>query len=89
VSVALSFGDQGHRIEVTDTGPGIPEKSHARVFERFERLERGGKQRTSGVGLGLALVKMLTTALGGQVELDSEEGRGSTFAVRLPGVARL
>jgi PAS domain S-box-containing protein len=88
VSVALTFGDRGHRIEVSDTGPGIPAKSQARVFEPFEQLEPSNQKHRPGVGLGLALVKALTTALGGNVELQSEVGAGSTFAVHFPAVER-
>jgi PAS domain S-box-containing protein len=88
ISVALSFGDQGHRIEVSDTGQGIPEKSQARIFEPFEQLERGSNKHKPGVGLGLALVKALTSALGGQIQLHSELGCGSTFALHFPKPVR-
>jgi signal transduction histidine kinase len=84
VSVALSFRHDGHHIEVTDTGVGIPTRSQARVFEPFEQLEPSSQKHKAGVGLGLALVKALTNALGGQIELQSEVGCGTTFALHLP-----
>jgi two-component system phosphate regulon sensor histidine kinase PhoR len=71
-------------VEVTDTGIGIPEAALVRVFERFYRVDRGRGRETGGTGLGLAIVKHIVLAHGGQVEVKSEEGRGSTFTVRLP-----
>jgi PAS domain S-box-containing protein len=88
VSVALSFEAECHRIEVRDTGTGIPAKAREKVFEPFERLERSGERPVVGIGLGLAVVKALTTALGGHIELRSEVGSGSTFAVHLPKAGR-
>ena len=76
--------DDRTRIAVTDTGPGIPKEEQGRVFEPFEQLEATRHKHTPGVGLGLALVKQLTEALGGTVELESIEGAGSTFVVILP-----
>ncbi len=71
------------RIRVTDTGPGIPADKQQRLFIPFERLgtARGGVE---GTGLGLALSKGLTEAMGGAIGVDSEVGRGSTFWVELP-----
>jgi signal transduction histidine kinase len=72
-----------HVVSVADTGPGIPPEQQKLVFEPFQRLERGG-QHSPGFGLGLALVRQLTATLGGSVQLESREGAGSIFRVRLP-----
>jgi PAS domain S-box-containing protein len=71
------------RVLVTDTGPGIPPDKQARLFIPFERLGtvQGGVE---GTGLGLALSKRLTQAMGGSIGVESELGKGSTFWVELP-----
>jgi len=74
--------DEGLRFSVIDTGPGIPEASLARLFQRFEQIT--GPQRRSGSGLGLAICRELVTMMGGSIELESKLAFGSTFHVRLP-----
>ena len=69
-------------LSVSDTGPGIPEASQARLFQRFEQEE--GPQRRAGSGLGLAICRELVDMMGGSIELESRLGHGSTFRVRLP-----
>lgn len=68
------------QLEVSDTGPGIPDDVKRRLFRPFER----GSTVAAGHGLGLATVKRLADGHGGEVTLESEVGRGSTFRVRLP-----
>ena len=84
VEVTLSVAPNLHRIAVRDTGRGIPHEEHLRVFEPFEQLEPNRQKHTPGVGLGLALVKAMTSALGGEVGLESQPGRGSVFTIALP-----
>jgi signal transduction histidine kinase len=84
VDVSLSSGGGQHRLEVRDTGPGIPVEEQARIFEPFVQLEPIRRKHLPGMGLGLALVKQLVTALGGEIALESEVGRGSRFTVMLP-----
>jgi signal transduction histidine kinase/CheY-like chemotaxis protein/streptogramin lyase len=72
----------GLLFSVSDTGPGIPEASQARLFQRFEQEE--GPQRRAGSGLGLAICRELVDMMGGSIELESRLGHGSTFYVRLP-----
>lgn len=69
------------RIEVWDTGVGIPEDRQREIFEEFRRLEAGGRR---GLGLGLAIVQRLCRLLGHRIELRSRPGRGSVFAVEVP-----
>jgi two-component system OmpR family sensor kinase len=68
---------------VADTGPGVPEDEHARIFERFA-CGAGGRRHPDSRGLGLAIVSAIARAHGGQVELDSRPGDGATFALVLP-----
>jgi signal transduction histidine kinase/CheY-like chemotaxis protein len=72
-------------IEVSDTGIGIPDGSHDRVFGTFERLHEG-RHEASGTGLGLALTKQLVELQGGTIAFSSVEGKGTTFHVRIPSV---
>jgi signal transduction histidine kinase len=82
---ARSFNGQAS-VTVSDTGPGIPQHDLARIFERFARVENGGKR--NGTGLGLAIVKAIVEAHGGEVHVTSELGRGTTFELRLPKLQR-
>jgi len=77
---------QGDRIEVRvrDTGIGIPAEDLGRLFERFYRVDKARSRELGGTGLGLAIVKHLARALGGDVRVESDLGRGSTFAFTLP-----
>jgi signal transduction histidine kinase/streptogramin lyase/ActR/RegA family two-component response regulator len=83
-SVTLRAGrtTDGLLISVSDTGPGIPEASQARLFQRFEQEE--GPQRRAGSGLGLAICRELVEMMEGSIELESRLAHGSTFHVRLP-----
>jgi signal transduction histidine kinase len=68
-------------FDVIDTGLGIPADKRDIIFEEFSRL---GANDAAGAGLGLAISKRLAEALGGQINVESEVGRGSTFTLRLP-----
>ena len=68
---------------VVDTGVGIPDEKQALIFERFTQIEQGSVQSKGGVGLGLAISKRLVMAMGGQIHIDSEVEKGSTFVVEL------
>jgi PAS domain S-box-containing protein len=95
LSNAIKYGDAGGQvslgahpvgddvvIEVTDDGPGLTEAEQRLLFQPFERL---GAERShvQGTGLGLALCRQLTSAMGGTIELRSVKGEGATFSVRL------
>ncbi|GGY64750.1 hybrid sensor histidine kinase/response regulator [Marinobacter zhanjiangensis] len=73
------------RIEVWDTGPGIPEDQLAHIFEEFRRLRQGRDKK--GLGLGLAIVDRISGMLGHPVNVHSQVGRGSTFTVTVPRAA--
>ncbi|HEV2874023.1 MAG TPA: ATP-binding protein [Thermoleophilaceae bacterium] len=70
------------RLWVKDTGPGVPEHEHIRIFERFVRLDRA--PAGEGAGLGLAITQAVAEAHGGRVELDSRPGAGARFTVIIP-----
>lgn len=72
------------RFFVTDTGIGIPADKQNLVFERFAQLNQGVKKNLGGTGLGLSIVKGLVTLLGGEITLQSEPNRGSTFTFTIP-----
>ncbi|MDX1620078.1 MAG: ATP-binding protein, partial [Nitriliruptorales bacterium] len=88
VSVVVSRDGDEVVIEVRDQGPGIPAWEQERIFERFGR-SGDHLHRSQGPGLGLPIARSLAEQLGGCLELDSRPGEGSTFTLRLPGVARL
>jgi two-component system, OmpR family, phosphate regulon sensor histidine kinase PhoR len=71
-------------IFVRDTGIGIPGDELPRLFERFYRVDKARSRQMGGTGLGLAIVKHLVRAMGGDVRVESEAGRGSTFLFTLP-----
>lgn len=70
-------------IRISDTGMGIPEEALPKIFDRFYRVYRPGKQ-IQGTGLGLAIVKKIVTMNGGRIEVESEVDKGTTFTVILP-----
>lgn len=87
--VGIGVRDVADAIEiaVSDRGIGIPEADQQRVFERFYRADYARSRRTGGTGLGLSIVKHAVQRHGGEVQLWSRPGRGSTFTIRLPAIA--
>jgi two-component system, OmpR family, sensor histidine kinase SenX3 len=71
-------------LTVQDDGVGIPVADQRRVFERFYRVDKARSRETGGTGLGLSIVRHVAERHGGQVEVKSTLGSGSTFTVRLP-----
>ena len=82
--ITLSIVREGDsaQLAVTDTGPGIPEEFHQKIFEKFSQI--AGEQQSKGTGLGLTFCKLAVEAHGGKIGVDSEVGRGSTFWFTLP-----
>ncbi|WP_333655599.1 response regulator [Dissulfurispira sp.] len=72
------------RISVTDTGIGIKKENHEKIFSEFEQVDSSFSRRYEGTGLGLALTKKLVELHGGEIFVESEEGKGSRFTVILP-----
>ncbi len=77
-SVAVD-GDEV-RVDVADTGLGIPAEDIPRIFERFYRVDKARSRELGGTGLGLAIVKHIIQKLGGRVDVKSVPGKGSTFS---------
>ncbi len=69
----------GLRVRVTDTGIGIAEQSRQAIFRPFEQAAGGASRRQGGIGLGLSIARRLTHLMNGQLEFDSEVGKGSSF----------
>ncbi len=84
VEVTLKQTPEYSVISVADTGEGIMAEHLGRIFERFYRLDRGRTREVGGTGLGLAIVKHLARLHGGEVSVESELGRGTTFHIELP-----
>jgi signal transduction histidine kinase len=72
------------RIHVKDTGIGIPEEFHDKIFDRFRQVESAETRTYGGNGLGLAISKSLAELLGGEISIESEKGKGSTFYLTIP-----
>jgi two-component system phosphate regulon sensor histidine kinase PhoR len=84
IEVDLSVTHERVELVVLDTGIGIsvPDRNH--VFSRFFRTRHAAQRSIQGIGLGLSISKAIVDSHGGRIEVESEEGRGSTFRVRLP-----
>ncbi len=87
VSVTIDVEDGYGVIRVSDTGIGIPYKDLPYVFERFYVVDRSRARGFSGAGLGLSIVKQIAEAHGGNVQVESTLGSGTTFTVRIPVVS--
>jgi signal transduction histidine kinase len=85
-TVMLQLSRSGHsvRLDITDTGIGIPADELPRLFRPFAQVDTGLTRRHGGTGLGLYISRRLATMLGGHIEVSSTVGKGSTFSVVLP-----
>jgi signal transduction histidine kinase len=74
-------------IRIADTGPGISDDQLARIFEPFTQAQSGYTREKSGTGLGLTISRRLARLMGGEITVETAEGRGSTFTLWLPRAA--
>ena len=86
VDVLVTETEEGILLKVADTGIGIPEKHQERIFERFYRVDKSRSKERGGTGLGLAIVKHIVAEHGAQINLESEEGVGTTITVIFPKI---
>jgi len=84
IEIKLSADNERLKLEVIDTGIGIPLEKQDLIFERFGQVDSSLSRQAEGTGIGLYLVKSFVEILGGNIALVSEEGRGSSFTIRLP-----
>lgn len=85
VTVSARAGSDGVEIVVRDTGIGIPEKDQIHIFDRFYRVDKARARQTGGTGLGLSIVDTIVKLHEGKVTVESQEGKGSTFIIWIPG----
>jgi signal transduction histidine kinase len=86
VDVAVGNDAQSAWIEITDTGPGIPEAELSHVFERFYRADKARSRSVPGTGLGLAIVRSIARVHGGKATAGNAPGGGARFRVLLPRI---
>jgi PAS domain S-box-containing protein len=84
VTVEARQGGDVVEICVSDTGIGIPQNFHEKIFERLYQVDSSGTRRFGGTGMGLAIAKELVEAHGGRITVESEPGKGSRFCFTLP-----
>ena len=84
VTVSLQETEKNIVVSVSDTGIGIPEEDHLRVFERFYRVDKSHSKSSGGTGLGLSIVKHGVELHKGQITVESEEKMGTTMTIVFP-----
>lgn len=86
VTVTLGRDADGVRLDVADTGIGIPAEALPHLFREFYRASNAKATEEAGTGLGLSIIKLLVERYGGRTSVSSEEGRGTTFVVTIPSL---
>jgi len=97
ISNAINYSQSGQKVilgvkeepeavifSVRDFGIGVPKDEQARMFERFYRASNAKSLKPTGTGLGLSIARMLAEKIGAEISFESEEGKGSTFYLRVP-----
>ena len=84
VKVTLDADHQFFTVEVADSGIGIPEESIDQIYERFYRVDKSRSREIGGTGLGLAIARNAVLMHRGSIRVESIEGEGTTFTVRIP-----
>jgi signal transduction histidine kinase len=90
ITIAAHQGQEGSRdwvtLAVTDTGIGMTPEQMAKLFQEFSQASSATASKYGGTGLGLAISKRFCQMMGGDITVESEPGRGSTFTIRLPRI---
>ncbi len=84
VTVSVERRNGCVRIAVADRGPGVPAEHHERIFQKFGQVDKHGRPRRASTGLGLAFCRLAVEAHSGQIGVESENGKGSTFWFEIP-----
>ena len=84
VEISVEEDEASLAVRISDTGVGIPEEDLGQLFERFYRVNKDRSRSTGGSGLGLSISQEIVALHGGEIEVESEVGTGSTFTVRIP-----
>jgi len=84
VTLSINTIEKDVRFAVTDTGIGMNEKQLGKVFDEFTQAEASTAKDYGGTGLGLPISKKMTEMMGGKMEVESEEGKGTTFSITIP-----
>ncbi len=84
VTVRAGSDDGYAVVDTIDSGPGLPDGSEDRIFDRFYRVDASRARKSGGSGLGLAIVTAIVDERGGMVTASNEPGKGTRFTVRLP-----
>ncbi len=84
IHVTLNSDQQYFYFKVEDSGVGIPQEAVEHIFERFYRVDKSHSREIGGTGLGLAIVRSTVLLHRGAIRVDSTEGKGSTFTMRIP-----
>jgi len=84
VGVTIARRDGSIRMSVSDEGPGIPESFRQRVFQKFAQADASDRRQKGGTGLGLSICKAILEQLGGQIDFETESGKGTTLFFDLP-----
>jgi PAS domain S-box-containing protein len=84
IRIATHAHNEGVRVSVSDEGPGIPEAFREQIFEKFSQADGSDTRQKGGSGLGLSITRTIVEKLGGHIEFETQEGKGTTFHVDLP-----
>ena len=84
IRIAAAVNADHFVVSVSDTGPGIPVPEQEKIFEEFHQVDSSNTKVKGGTGLGLAISRRIIELHGGQITVDSDLGRGSTFTIKLP-----
>jgi signal transduction histidine kinase len=84
VRITATAMDGRFAVGVTDTGPGIPAKEQARIFEQFHQVDNSNTKAKGGTGLGLAIARQIIEMHGGRIWVESTPGKGAAFQMELP-----
>ncbi len=87
IDVSAENDENSVLVKISDTGIGIPKEEQARIFDEFYRATNAKRTERDGTGLGLSIVKHIVERHGGQIQVESEEGCGTTFKLTLPRTA--